>query len=174
MSLLWSTVISLSVGTACAAVGRALRLPGGALIGAMVGTASLHLVFEGLAPLSPGFRTAAQILIGAAIGSSIKRDALRALRPVAGPALLVVAAIVLVGFSSGVGLAAVTDLPLITTLFSTAPGGASDMSAAALQFDADIALITAFHLVRQIAVYTIMAAVLSRHVTSPARRRSPR
>lgn len=154
-------IVTLVVGLAAGVVAHRLRLPGGAIIGALAAVAVLHVSVPGMEPLGPGFRISAQIAIGAAIGVTLTRSPLKAVYRVLGPALLVIA--ILLGTSIGLAftMAAVSDLPLVTALFSFAPGGASDMAAAALQLDADVGAIAAIHVVRQVAVFVIVVGAFN-------------
>lgn len=158
-------LLTLTVGLAGGLVAHRCRLPGGTIIGALVAVAVLHVAVAGLNPLGPAFRTAAQIAIGGAIGATLTRSPLKAVFHVLGPALLVIG--ILLGTSIGLAfaMAALTDLPLVTALFALAPGGASDMAAAALQLDADVGAIAAIHVVRQVAVFVIVVGAFTHFLT---------
>jgi membrane AbrB-like protein len=155
-------LLTLLVGTLGGVVAIRFRLPGGAIIGALFATATLHMLVTGLDALSPAFRTAAQIAIGGAIGATLTRSPLRAVARVFVPAMVAIG--LLLGASIGLAFLVhyMTDLPSTTALFSLAPGGASDMASAALKLDVDVALIAAIHVVRQIAVFMILVGAFAR------------
>jgi membrane AbrB-like protein len=158
-----SVIISLLAGVAGGLLSRRLALPGGPMFGALFATAAAHLALGSLDPLSPAFRTAAQILLGAVIGTALTRSPWRALREIGRPVLLTLAVLIGTALAAGFALAAVSELGLLTALFSAAPGSASDMAAAALHFDdADVPLIAAFHTVRQIVVFVILVGLFAR------------
>lgn len=167
MSEPWGILLTLGVGLAGGLVARVLRLPGGVIMGALIAVAGLHIAVEALSPLPTVFRTAAQIMIGGVIGTTLTRSPVRALASIGGP--VSVSIVVLVGGSVALAFAfnAVSGLPLVTALFSTAPGGASDMAAAALKLNADVALIAALHAVRQIVVFVIVVGAFSRLLRRP-------
>lgn len=157
-----SAAIVLAIGGTGAFLSVRFKLPGGAIMGSLLPVAAARLLLPDLLDLDDGFRVAAQILIGIAIGASLRRDPFRTLRPFLSP--LTVFIIVLLGFStaSAFALVQLTGLDLATTIFFTSPGGATDMAAAALQLEADAALVAGFHLVRQLAIFIILSTVFSR------------
>lgn len=155
-------LLTLGVGLAGGLLARWLRMPGGTIMGALLAVAVLHMTVETLSPLPNAFRTVAQIMIGGVIGTTLKRSPLRALRAIALPVALSIAILIGASVALAVAFNALSGLPMVTALFSTAPGGASDMAAAALKLDADVALIAAIHVVRQIAVFVIVVTAFSR------------
>lgn len=162
-----SAAIVLAIGGTGAFLSVRYKLPGGAIMGSLLPVAAARLAFPDLLDLDDGLRVAAQILIGIAIGTSLRRDPFRTLRPFMGPLLLFIVA--LLGFSTASAFALVhlTGLDLATTIFFTSPGGATDMAAAALQLEADAALVAGFHLVRQLAIFIILSTVFSRAFRRP-------
>lgn len=162
MSDVAGMILTLAVGFAGGFLAQRLRLPGGAIIGALVSAAALHMAIGTLEPLPTPFRTVAQIMIGGVIGTTLTRSPLSALRPIALPAGVAILVLVSTGVSLAFAFQMASGLPIVTALFSMAPGGASDMTAAALKLDADVGLIAAIHVVRQIAVFVIVVSVFSR------------
>lgn len=156
MTALWMLALTLAVGGLGGLAAHVLRVPGGAILGSLVSAGALHLALPDLAPVPESVRIVAQVLVGAAIGTTIRRDPLRALAKVIVSALPLLLLLLGAALAGGVLFARVSDLSLVTTLFSTAPGGAGDMTAAALEFDTDVALVAGFHMIRQIAVFSLL------------------
>lgn len=157
-----SIAITLTVGTVGGLLAYRRRWAGGTILWSILFTAATHIAFSSLQPLPPEFRIAAQIAIGTVVGSSLSRTPLaslrRFLRPVAGAILgMLIAAIGL-----GLLLGLVSDLDALTALFSTAPGGAGDMTAAALQYSDKAGVVAGFHLIRQLFIYIVLAALIRR------------
>jgi uncharacterized protein len=158
--------VILSIGATLAASSVAgllalrVRLPGGVIVWALAAAAALHLAVAGLEPLPAGFRTAAQILIGIAIGSEITRSPLRAVYDVRLALAVQMAAIALLCAGAGLLLARFTPLDPRIALFALAPGGASDMAVAAVWFGLDAALVAGFQVVRQLLVFVAVPLVL--------------
>ncbi|WP_170182667.1 AbrB family transcriptional regulator [Blastococcus colisei] len=164
-----SVGISMLVGTTAGVLARRFRLPGGPMIAALVTVGVLHSTVSGLHALDPTFRTAAQIAIGAVLGTSLARGPLLSLRTVALPALLVIAVLIAAALGIGATVHAITGISPVTALLSFAPGGAADMSAAALKLQGDVPLIAAVHVIRQIIIFVLLAALFARFLPPPAR-----
>lgn len=167
MTAVTSLGISVVVGTTAGVLARRWRLPGGPMIAALLAVGVLHVSVSDLHPLDPAFRTGAQIAIGGVLGTTLARGPLLSLRKVAVPVLAVLA--LLIGAALGIGLAvhAITGMSLVTALLSFAPGGAADMSAAALQLNGDVALTASVHVVRQIIIFVVLTALFSRFLPPP-------
>lgn len=157
-----SIALTLAVSTGVGLVALRLRLPGGLIVWALAAAAALHLIVDGLEPLPGIFRTAAQILIGIAIGTEITRSPLRAVHDVRLALAVETGAVVLLCAGAGLLLAWLTPLDPRTALFALAPGGASDMAVAAVWFGLDAALVAGFQVVRQLLVFVVVPLVLGR------------
>jgi uncharacterized protein len=157
-----SIAATLAVSSAAGLIALRFRLPGGVIVWALAAAAALHLAVIGLEPLPEAFRTAAQILIGIAIGTEITRSPLRAVYDVRVALAVEMAAIVLLCAGAGLLLAALTPLDPHTAFFALAPGGASDMAVAAVWFGLDAALVAGFQVVRQLLVFVVVPLVLGR------------
>lgn len=129
-----------------------LRLPGGSIIGALLAAGALHLWQPQLEPLGPGIRTAAQILIGTSIGAATTRQPFRELTRMRWPVTWLLLGMVVVTSAFGAALGTWTELSLGTIWLATLPGSINDVVAVALDFEQDVGLIAAFHVVRQIFV----------------------
>lgn len=162
MTGLWGLALTLAAGGLGGWAAHALRLPGGAVLGSLIAAGALHIALPALVPVPDAVRITAQILVGTAVGTTLSRDPLRALLRVTASALPLLCLLLAMGVLGGFLFARVSDLSLVTTLFSTAPGGASDMAAAALEFDTDVALIAGFHMIRQIAVFSLLTWIFTR------------
>ncbi len=165
-----SIAITLATGGLGGLVARGFRLPGGTIMGAMIAVAAIHIAWEALLPLSSTFRTVAQILIGAVIGGTLKRSPLQALRAIALPALSVLTLLVGSAILLAISFNWASKLPIATAVFATMPGGASDMAAAALHFKADVGLIAAIHVIRQVVVFMIVVPIFAHRTRRSAER----
>ena len=105
-----------------------LGLPGGGVVGAMLGAGLYQLLAPEPAPLPKGLDLLVQVLAGILIGLGFRKDLLR-------PDLLPLAALsalVFLGTTLALGLpvsrlSRLTGLPLKTLLFALAPGGITGM-----------------------------------------------
>ncbi|MGQ0664532.1 MAG: AbrB family transcriptional regulator [Pseudomonadota bacterium] len=150
---------------ACALAGtlmaRRLRLPAAFMVGPMVLSALAHL--GGMTGSQPPDLavTAAQVVVGTAIGCrfigvAVARIAV-AVRHAVATALLMLA----LTLAFGLGLAAWTGLPLPALILAFAPGGLAEMSLVALALSVDAAFVATHHVLR-IAVVTTFAPVAFR------------
>lgn len=150
-------LITLAVGITGGLVFVKLNIPGGALLGSLLAAGVLHIQFTALAPTPSWVRIGAQIAIGTMVGASIRREPLRRLFDRA-PAILTTIMLVLsLALFSGVLLVALTPFDLPTMLLATIPGGAADITAAALDLGGDAAVVGAFQIIRQTLVFGAIA-----------------
>jgi hypothetical protein len=159
-----STVASLLVGAAGAWVARRLRIPTGEIVGSIVALSVARLVGLRLGPLAGEVRIAAMLVMGLTTGVTMTRHSLRLLAGVLPAALLAVGLMLVLGFGLGWLLALVTPLDVPTALFSAVPGGASTMPLVAQDAGGDLRLVAALHLLRQLAVFIVLPALVARLV----------
>ena len=91
----------------------------------------------------------------------MSRQSFRRLGQVAFPAAIAIATLIAIGLTLGWGLAQVTPLDLTTALLSSVPGGASTMPAIAHDLGADMRLVAALHLMRQLVIFVLVPSLLS-------------
>lgn len=154
-----SALITLAVGGGAGSVAALLRAPGGAITWSLLAVAVLHLGFPALEPLDQGFRIAAQIMIGTVIGSSLHREPFGLMRTILWPVVVTVAGILTAALAAGLVLSTLSDLSLFSALLAVVPGGATDVTAVALELDQDVAVVAGFQMLRQLAIFGVVAAV---------------
>lgn len=138
--------------TSCVAIlggciGLKLRVPAGALIGAMIATAVLNIAFNAAyMPAELKFYT--QVATGAYIGAKISKADLRKLRKIIWPALLLV--VIMMTFSIAVSgvIYYLSDMTIATALFSMAPAGVTDMTLASMDFDTEPSVVALIQTLR--------------------------
>lgn len=141
-------------------IGIRLKMPAGALVGALLSVAisNLWLGFSGEIPKE--FRTVAQIVVGGILGLSVTRDTVASLRTIAMPVIVLVVSMIGMSLIAGYILARVTGWDMATAFFSSSPGGMTEMTLASMSFGADTPKVALLQLVRMISVITIMPIVL--------------
>lgn len=154
------TVVTLALGLASGVLAVRVGVPTGDLIGPIVAIGAVNVLWAGPAPLAEGFRTAAMVLIGTAVGTQVSRESLRLLRSVAVPAAAVILTLISVGLVLGWALSRVTSLDLVSALLTAVPGGASTMPAVAHDLGGDMRLVAALHLTRQLVIFILVPSVL--------------
>lgn len=147
--------------TAVAAMQR-LRLPNPYVLGALAVTAGLTLGGVELSALPRWATNAGQLFIGVSLGSrftpEFARAAPRWLLSVAGGTLVML--LLSAGFAWG--LAAAAGLHPATAILATSPGGIAEMCITAKVLELGVPVVTAFHVVRYVAVLVLTAPLYRR------------
>ena len=145
-------LIEIAVAAVFGLLLQKLRVPGGMLIGAIIGIAILNIGFSvGVAP--SWFKLTAQIFTGAYLGCMISRDEVKQIPKVIGPALISVVGFFFLCLLCALGFEKIAGLDVITSLFCALPGGITDTPLVALDMGAQVGVVVASQLVR--AVYGI-------------------
>ena len=150
--------------TACTAVlggcaGLKLRLPAGALIGAMASTAAMNLLFQAAyMPTEVKFFT--QVATGVYIGAKISRSNLGDLRSILRPALVLLAIMLSFAAAMGTLIYSISSLSVPTALFAMAPGGITDMALIAEEMGADSVKVAGMHIVRLIGIVALYPLII--------------
>ena len=147
---------------AAAAVGYLfdrLNVPGGTIIGAMVGAAAYSLIVGGAdITLPPPMVSAAYVVIGAVIGSTITRDVVRELQHIALPAVLSAAVLIGVGLLIALVLRW-TGVAPEGVILATSPGALSAMAGVATDQGNGVP-VAVFHTVRVVLVLISLPLLL--------------
>lgn len=132
--------IDLMLTLACAVLGgwagRKLRLPMGALTGALLAAMALNLALEG-AVFPKMLLTPMQIVTGAVIGCRISRRDLKTLGAMVPAVLIVLVGMAALNVVCGLLLHSLGGLDVPTALFAAAPGGMQDITLISESFGAD-------------------------------------
>ena len=148
-------------GAAIALMWRA-RLPNPFVLGALAVTAALSVAGVELSALPRWATNAGQLFIGVALGTRFTPDFARA-----APRWLVGVAsgsLVMMALSAGFAglLSASLGLHPATLLLATAPGGIAEMCITAKVLELGVPVVTAFHVVRYVAVLLLTAPLYRR------------
>lgn len=157
---------ALLSATVCAAAAQRLNLPGGLILGAMVGSSTVTMLTGTAIDVPKPVRDGAFIVIGTAIGVTITRQAIAQLAPIIVPAvlsglLLIAAGIGIVFLLRAVGVIVPGDV------LATSPGALSVMSALAVEEGTGPAEVALFHLVRVVMVVITLPLLLPLLRTTP-------
>ena len=125
------------------------RVPGGMLVGAVLGVAVLNLITQ-KAFLYPETRVAAQALTGAYIGCMITREDVARLPRLLLPYLVVMGSFLALNLLMAGFMYWITDFDLLTCLFCAAPGGISDTPLIALDMGADGSIVAVMQFIRML------------------------
>lgn len=162
--------ITLTAATAIAGgfIGKRLRLPAGFMLGALLATGLLNILWPA-ASFPADARVVAQIIAGAYIGMTVTRKSLQELRQMLLPSLVLFTGISAIALISGFAVFRLSDLALTTALLSTVPGGIVDMSMISLEFGAQPQIVAALQLERLVLIMSVYPFILKKII---ARQRS--
>jgi membrane AbrB-like protein len=138
--------------TGCGVVGfvlaRALRIPAYALVGPMVLSALVHAL--GITHSRPPLWlvAAAQVVVGAMVGSRFDGAAPRMVGKALILAVFATAVLLVMAAVFGEAVEATLGIPFSAALLAFAPGGLAEMSLIALSLDIDAAYVSSHHIVR--------------------------
>lgn len=140
-----TVLIALGVGLLV----HKLKVPGGMLVGAILGSALLNIVTE-QAFIVPESKVAAQALTGAYIGCMMTWDDIHHLPRLIRPYLVVMTSLLVLNLFMASFFFKITDLDLLTCLFCAAPGGMSDTPLIAMDMGADGSVVAVMQFVRML------------------------
>jgi uncharacterized protein len=137
-----------------------LKVPAGALIGAMVGVAAVNLSGSSTAGTGSVLRFVAFAIIGWELGSQVTRETLSAVRDAAGPIMIVVVG--LLAAAAGLGWVLYrAGLDPLTSFLASSPGALSQMAALSADFGANAVVVTVVHLIR-VLIVILTAPIIAR------------
>lgn len=136
-----------------------LKLPAGAIVGALISVAILNIV-TGLGYMPRTIKIFTQMVSGLVIGSKVVKADIYKLKNIVKPALLAVVILITLCLGMSAFLYCVTSYSLATAAFACAPGGLMDMSLASIDMGADISVVSTLQVFRLVCVLSIFPAIL--------------
>lgn len=124
-----------------------LKIPAGALIGAIIFSAAFN-IFTGMGAFPAFTKTALQAIAGAFIGQRVTRNDLSELKQTLGAGVLMFFCMMVYTLLVGKLLSEVTELDLATSLVAAMPAGLSDTAVISADLGANSVQTTAVHTVR--------------------------
>ena len=156
-------LITLAIAVVGGLLAKKCRVPAGAMIGAMIAVAAFNII-TGEAFLPSEVKVIVQIIAGIFIGVGVRKKDVLALKRMLLPAVIAVAAVILLTFVMGMLLFYFTDFDLVTALFSCAPGGLVDITLISYDMGADTSIVSVLQLVRLMSVMALFPPAISRIV----------
>lgn len=138
---------------------KRLRLPAGALVGAMLSVMLFNSVSTVLPSYPHALRVVVQIISGLVIGTRFSRSDVRSLKTMAAPVIVLITVLLFTNLVFAFAMEEMTSLSFMTSFFACAPGGVSDLALVATDFGAvmeQVALLQLFRLVLVIIVFPPM------------------
>ena len=138
-----------------------LKIPGGMLTGAILGSVAVRLLIQGGA-MPVGFKAFSQIIAGSFIGCSLEKDDLKQLKKCTVPAGIMMLSLLLVNFVAGLVLWKIGLGDFLTCLLAVIPGGISDISLFATDVGADVSVVVILHFFRMLAGVGLFPLVIQK------------
>lgn len=148
----------LAAGTG-AFLGKALGIPAGVVIGSISGTIMVN-IFTGLAWLPACVKLCVQIGAGCYIGIQVTWPVIQMLHKLLLPMALTITEVFVMAFVTAFVIHKATRLDKATCLFSSIPGGMTEMGVIAEELKLDLPAIILMHTCRIIAVICVMPLLL--------------
>ncbi|MFH1086454.1 MAG: AbrB family transcriptional regulator [Chloroflexota bacterium] len=158
--ILWRLGVLLIAGVLVGLLADRYKVPSGSLLAGMILGAVLNPLWLRLPGVPSGWQLVSQVIIGAGVGVTLTRAALRTFRPYALPGLLMTAGLIVSGLALGWALDLVTELDLVTSIVGSAPGGADTMIILASELGADPQLVAAMHTARLLLIVLLMPVLV--------------
>jgi membrane AbrB-like protein len=156
-----SLVLLLAVAAVVGLAFERFGVPGGTIVGAMVGAAAVTLVRGGPEVEIPAWMTTAALLVlGAGVGAGVTREVLVSLRAALLPAVLAAVLIIAAGVAIAALLGALRIAPP-SALLATSPGALTAITAAAAAHGDGAAQVALFHTVRVVLVLLTLPGLLT-------------
>lgn len=153
-------VLLIAAGAAGAALARLVKLPMWPITGAILGSAAANLLLAVGTSMPVWLTFSAQVLIGSAVGASVRRGFARQLGSLITPAVVIVLSVVVVAMSGSVVLDLLGILEPREAVLGMLPGGVGEMVAASASIGADSALVAGVHLVRLLVIIWTLPLLL--------------
>lgn len=152
-------IYTLIVGAIGGYAGIKLKIPAGAMIGSMI-SVGIYNIFTKNGYVPSNLKIIAQIVIGSIIGLNFTMDSILGLKKLIVPSIILVIGLTLFSVLLGLIIYKFTGLDLSTALFSSAPGGLTDMTIMSEEFGAQTHIVALLHLIRLTTVLTVLPLVI--------------
>ncbi len=151
--------VTAVIGLAFGALGKWMKVPGGAIAFSMLACAGYNIRFEkGFMPLR--VRKFVQVFAGSLIGTTVGRSEFYQMLKLSDVVLVAVLSFVVLDLVAGFLIARWTDMDIISALFSCAPGGLTDMTLIASEMGADGVKVAGMHMFRLVSVVALYPSVI--------------
>ncbi len=138
-----------------------LKVPGGVLVGGIVGAAVLNIGFNAAHVPLPA-KVLAQLTAGAFVGAGVNKSDLRRFRQIWRPALLLLLLYLVANVALGFAIYYTSPLDLLTSLFCAVPGGISEVPLVAEDMGANPTVVAAVQFVRLVVFTGLFPGMINR------------
>lgn len=156
----YNVILTILIGVLAGYTGWILNIPGGTIIGSLIAVGGLRSSGVKLKALPKKYVVAAQIGLGTTLGITFTPEVAKSLTDMLGMTILFSFIIVLNGLILGFVVHKLFKIDLITSLLACAAAGVSQMSAIALDMDADAVIVSVVQSIRLVAIVLILPPII--------------
>ncbi len=150
-------LITIAVGAAGGLIARRLKMPAGAMTGALIAVAIYTLITEkGYFP--SGYKMYIQFFTGALVGTRLTKKDIMELPSLALPAVVQFLSMLVLNLVFGLLMHYMGGLDITTAFFSSAPAGMTDMALIAADYGANTLYVSIIQMMRIVIIVTCMPA----------------
>ncbi|MBM9616368.1 AbrB family transcriptional regulator [Desulfobulbus rhabdoformis] len=142
-------LITLLIGVAVGYLARKMKIPGGFLVGSLVGAAAYNIFF-GAAYMPKESKTVIQIVAGGFIGCIMEKSDVQRLQKIIKPIVFMITALLVLNLGGGFLIWKSSTMDLLTSLMCIVPGGISDTPILAADMGADGPKVAVMQIIRQV------------------------
>ncbi|MFV0497930.1 MAG: AbrB family transcriptional regulator [Candidatus Fimivivens sp.] len=152
-------LLTLFVAALAGAAFYKMRMPGGVLVGAVVGIVGYNC-FLGIAFMPYEAKVAAQIVSGAFIGVGVSREEIKQFRRLLKPLCILIGCMLVLNLVLGAALYELSDMDLLTAMLCAVPGGMSNTPIIAAEMGADSTQVAVMQFIRMCAGIGIFPSLI--------------
>ncbi|WP_372995062.1 AbrB family transcriptional regulator [Lutispora sp.] len=153
-------VLTFAIGLLCGYVFYKIKVPGGMMVGAIVGVALFNIFFD-MAYMPSYAKYTAQILAGAYIGCSVQKEDIRRIKKLIKPSLVLVLGMLITNIFIGFIVYLISPLDLITALMSCVPGGMTEIPIISADMGADMPKVAVLQFIRMLSCIGLLPSIIS-------------
>lgn len=162
--------LTLAIATVGGLVLTKLKVPAGTIMGALLCVGILNII-TGKMYMPSEAKIVTKAVAGLFIGMNVTMETVRNLKKLFKPTIMLVVLIISLCLCMGIALFYVAGLDVVTSLFSVAPGGMTDMTLMTMDMGGDSAVVAVIQVMRLLTVYCIsmpLVKVISKKMDNEA------
>lgn len=153
-------VLTFAIGLLCGYLFYKIKVPGGMMVGAIVGVALFNISLD-MAYMPSYGKYTAQIIAGAYIGCSVQKEDIRRIKRLIKPSFVLMLGMLITNLIVGFIVYFISPLDLITSLMSCVPGGMTEIPLISADLGADIANVAVLQFIRMVACIGLLPSIIS-------------
>lgn len=158
---MYNFIITLIIGILVGYIFLKLKVPGGMMIGSIVGVSAFNII-SNMAYVPMEGRIIAQIIAGAYIGVGLDKSDLMRLKNIFKPLMVVLLGLLILNIVVGLIIYYISPLDLVTSFMCAIPGGISDIPLISVEMGADSTKVAAMQFIRLIFGVGVFPTMISK------------